>query len=170
MALQRGRAFTPVGPTLKVTAIFGNDNARLSDDRYRFCATLQLRTPLRVLRHHGDVHPSISTEPPEIARAMWEGMWVPITPTWREIGIDVNELEPIVASDIGPLPDYGRDYLKFLIAVRSAAEGEGSVEERRSATQQVLMDGQWRTIVSAHGGEEEILRRLCARCPSEPRR
>jgi hypothetical protein len=54
-----------------------------------FIATLQLRTPLRVLLRHGEIHTDINTEPPKIAMEMWEGWWHTKTKTFREIGADI---------------------------------------------------------------------------------
>lgn len=127
---------------------------------YQFCATIQLRTPLRLLRRHGEVHKGIGSEPPEIAQEMWEGIWIPIGRTFRELGLDVDEPEFTIASDIGPIPQDGGDYLKFLLAVRTAAEGEGGIEERRTAVARVLRNPAWRKAVQALDGSDAILDRL----------
>lgn len=52
---------------------------------YRFVATLQLRTPLRVLRHHGEFHNWSEAGLPQYAQAAWEGIWVPVTKSWAEL-------------------------------------------------------------------------------------
>ena len=66
--------------------------------------TVQLRTPLRVLSRHRELHETLSTEPPVIAREQWEGIWVPTTRSFRELGIDIAEPSlSLMASDIGPI-------------------------------------------------------------------
>ena len=86
-----------------------------------FHATLQTRTPLRVLRRHGQVLPLGSPLPDDFE--LWMGMWVPKPKSWRELGIDADELpETDAASDAGPVMP--SEYLPFLIAVREAIEDE----------------------------------------------
>jgi hypothetical protein len=128
---------------------------------YRFCATMQLRTPLRVLRRHGEVHNGIDTVPPKIGREMWEGIWTILPRTFRDLGWDVDEPLPgTMASDVGPIPSDGGDYLRFLIAVREKAEAEGAPEDRRRAVAEVLEDPSWAQFIKVLGGKETILDRL----------
>lgn len=128
---------------------------------YQFFATMQLRTPLRVLRRHGEVHHGIDSEPPEIAKEMWEGCWVPKTRTFRELGLDIDEPSfATMSSDVGMIPRDGGDYLKFLLSARGAAEGTGAIEDRRAAVARVLSDPAWRKWVQALGGGDAILNRL----------
>lgn len=127
---------------------------------YRFCATIQMRTPLRVLRRHGEVHKGIGSEPPEIAIGMWEGIWIPIAQTFRDLGLDIDESNFTMASDVGPIPQDGGDYLKFLLAVREAAEGSGTITDRRNATAKALRNPIGAKFVRALGGADAILARL----------
>lgn len=127
---------------------------------YRFCATIQLRTPLRVLRRHREFHKGVDRPPPQIAGEMWEGIWLPVTHTWREMGFDMDEQTFTMASDIGLIPDDGGEYLKFLIAVRTAAEGSDDIEQRRAAVVEVLRDPAWRSLVRKLDGPDAILCRL----------
>jgi len=128
---------------------------------YQFCATIQMRTPLRVLRRHGEVHNGIGSEPPEIATEMWEGIWIPVTRSLRELGFDIDDpITGTVASDVGPIPFDGGDYLKFLFAVREAAEGNGTVQDRRDATAKSLRKPAGIKFVRALGGADAILARL----------
>ncbi|MFL6858023.1 MAG: helix-hairpin-helix domain-containing protein [Allosphingosinicella sp.] len=128
---------------------------------HRFCATMQLRTPLRVLSRHGEVHKGLDRLPPQIAREMWEGIWIVELRPWRELGINAKEI-PLgtMASDIGQVPADGGEYLQFLIAVRTAAEAEGSVETRRGAVAQVMANPAWAEFVRAHQGREAVLDKL----------
>lgn len=86
-----------------------------------FQATLQTRTPLRILRRHGQVVPLDSPLPDDFE--LWMGMWAPKVKPWRELGFDMDELpETGAASDAGPVKP--SEYLPFLIAVREAIEDE----------------------------------------------
>ena len=92
---------------------------------------MQLRTPLRVLLRHGELFSDLPSEPPQIARAMWEGIWTTYGPSFRELGIELDEPPPgQLASSIGPIPLDGGDYLKFLIAVREIVESANSIDDR----------------------------------------
>jgi len=60
---------------------------------------------------------------------MWEGIWTLKTKTFRELGIDIDEVPNCtMASDIGLIRV--EDYLPFLIAVRQIVEQTCSVESR----------------------------------------
>ena len=63
----------------------------------RFGATLQLRTPLRVLLRHGEIHTDRTKPPPTIALEMWEGTWMP-----RRVDAALAQTRT-VASDVGPV-------------------------------------------------------------------
>lgn len=99
----------------------------------QFCATMQLRTPLRVLLRHGELFSDLPNEPPQIARAMWEGIWTAHGPSFRELGIELDEPPSLIASSIGLIPGDGGDYLKFLIAVREIVESANSIGDRMAA-------------------------------------
>lgn len=97
----------------------------------QFSATLQIRTPLSVLRHHGEIfHGSPSNAPVYGSQA--DGIWVFRTKTFKELGIDMGEMsESTHASDIGPvLPSH---YLPFLIQFRSIAESSSSPDQQMLA-------------------------------------
>ena len=63
----------------------------------QFFATLQLRTPLRVLQWHGKLHTDRDTPPPQVAQMEWEGIWLPKTKTWKELGGAVS-VPPVLIS------------------------------------------------------------------------
>lgn len=109
-----------------------------------FCATMQLRTPLRVLLRHGELFSDFPNEPPQIARAMWEGTWIAKAHSFHEIGIDLDEppLSPM-ASGIGPIPADGGGYLKFLIAVRKIVESANSINHRLTSLSDEVNRPQW---------------------------
>ena len=125
---------------------------------YSFCATLQLRTPLRVLKHDGVVHIGFAQLPPQFAREQWEGIWLLKTKTWKELGgVDFPEFAPSTrASDIGPVSTDGR-YLEFLVTVRSIVEVAAPVESRRAALLGELGRPEWADFVAAHGKMARVL-------------
>jgi hypothetical protein len=123
----------------------------------QFTATMQLRTPLRVLLRCGEIHTDINTEPPQIIKEMWEGIWVPKTKTYRELGIDIDEISPgTYASDIGPV--IPGDYLPFLIAIRKIVELDEPIENRVERLHEMSMVGKWKAFIEKHGGVEKIIR------------
>jgi len=122
-----------------------------------FIATLQIRTPLRVLLRHGEIHTDPNTEPHRIAMEMWEGIWSMKTKSWRELGIDMPEIAPGThASDVGQvLPD---DYLPFLIAIRKIVELDESIDTRIKKLHEMPISDEWKSYVEKHGGIEKIIR------------
>lgn len=96
---------------------------------YRFTATLQLRTPLRVLLEHNRLERISPEGPPMITSEMWQGIWVPeLIPEFQFL----SEGEQ-ASSDIGPVPANGGDYLPFLMDFRTIMEGSETVEQKEVA-------------------------------------
>lgn len=111
----------------------------------RFSATMQSRTPLRVLLRHEEIHTDSTKPPPQIALERWEGMWTPTTKTFRELGLDVDQPPPgDMASEIGPIPRDGGDYLPFLIAVREVVESHDTIEQRIANLNKLALSEKWR--------------------------
>ena len=97
----------------------------------QFAATLQIRTPLNVLKHHDEIFRGPPSEAP-IYGTQADGIWVFKSKTFRELGIDLGELsEPPHASDIGPVAP--SDYLPFLIQFRSIVESSSSPDQQMLA-------------------------------------
>lgn len=120
-----------------------------------FSAAMQLRTPLRVLLRHGELHTDVNKAPPQIAQEMWEGIWILKTKTFREMGLDIDEFPKGGASDVGTVRS--EDYLPFLIAVREIVEADDSVEDRIGRLRQKLMDENWKIHVEKHEGIEGVI-------------
>lgn len=121
-----------------------------------FFATLQLRTPLRVLLRHGEQHRDVNSEPPEIVREMWEGIWVPKTKTFRDLGLDIDEFPTgTAASDAGQISPEA--YLPFLVTVRQIVESDESIQRRITRLRQVPMEGVWKIGIDRHGGIDSII-------------
>jgi len=97
---------------------------------YRFCATLQLRTPLHILEQHHRFHKG--AREPSLECSMADGCWVPETKSWGELGIKgLRELpEGTIASDIGQIPESGGGYLAFLKAFRKIFESNMTLDQK----------------------------------------
>jgi hypothetical protein len=101
---------------------------------WRYCATLQLRTPLYVLQQHGRLEPASPSGPPQLTKEMWHGIWVPdLGEQFAFLGVGAT-----MASEIGPVPADGGDYLCFLKAVRTISEERGSIDGKESALRELL--------------------------------
>ena len=134
--------------------IFASDLCKL-----RFHATLELRTPLRVIRRHGEQYLSTDGMQPRIAQEPWEGVWVRVTKTWRELsGVDIPEFGLSEASDVGPL--MSANYLPFLIAVREAVESDGTIAQRIETLEAMRVDDRWSEYFAQHGGIANIVARF----------
>jgi hypothetical protein len=96
---------------------------------WRFCATLQMRTPLAILQEHNRLVPATPAGPPQLTNEMWQGIWVP------DLGSDWDFLDEgaSMASEIGAIPRDGGDYLPFLIAVRKISEAEATIAGKEVA-------------------------------------
>jgi len=126
-----------------------------------FCATMQLRTPLRVLLHHGELHTDLSASPPCYVKDQWEGIWVPALKTWAELGIAAKDIPPgTVASDIGPVPEDGGDYLPFLLKVRGIVEADLSIEQRINELECCEFSASDKKCIDLLGGLDGIIERL----------
>ena len=102
---------------------------------YEFSATLQLRTPLHVLGHHGELFEGPPSEAPVYGDKS-QGLWVPKTHSYRELGIDLDEIEEGThASDIGSVK--AGYYLPFLKAFRRIVESEASVPDQLARIQEL---------------------------------
>lgn len=124
-----------------------------------FFATHQLRTPLRILQRNGEAHLDMHTPPPAIAEELWQGIWLPRTRTWRDLGVNMDEFSPTtVASDAGPV--ISDEYLPFLVAVRKIVEQQTSIEARREGLRTELRRECWSHFCSALDGEETVLDQL----------
>jgi len=96
-------------------------------DGMQFSATLQIRTPLEVLKHHGELFRGPPSQAPQYG-SQADGIWTFKTRTYRELGIAVDEPEHTHASDAGAIkPSL---YLPFLIQFRTIVESASTHEEK----------------------------------------
>lgn len=100
---------------------------------WEFSATLQLRTPLAVLKQHGQRVLKAPDGPPNITTEMWQGIWTP------DVGDEFSMFDAIsMASEVGSIPADGGDYLPFLIAFRTITEGSAPVADKEAAIRELL--------------------------------
>lgn len=125
---------------------------------HRYFSTRQLRTPLAALLFDGTETSSLIA--PENPYGMAHGIWSPRIKTWRDMGVDMDEMEyGSCASDIG----YANPtlYLKFLISVRMIAEdGDRTINERITAVKEVLKDHEFSSFTRKLGGQSRVIDQL----------
>ena len=131
-----------------------------------FCATLQLRTPLRVLLRHGELYLKNDGLQPQIVREPWEGIWLTALKTYEEIACGPDSTADSIdffrhldagfaavgrkaASDVGPI--LANDYLPFLIAVRRIVEANEPIEHRIEKLRATLATAGWQKFVTQRG-------------------
>lgn len=93
-----------------------------------FCAYPELETPLSVLLHHREIFPGPPSKAPRYGPDKYGG-WSPVTKTWRELGIDIDEIEEgEIASKLGPVR--ASECIPFLIEFRKIVECKGSIDQK----------------------------------------
>jgi hypothetical protein len=125
-----------------------------------FWATLQLRTPLRVLRWHGTLHTNRDSPPPCVVEAQWEGIWMIKTRSWKDLGgVDIPEFEPTTAaSDIGPVKP--SEYFPYLLGIHEISESDQPRGSKEAALRAFLACPEWSRFNSAHGGAAAVIARV----------
>lgn len=112
-------------------AICRNDQSYYSNsdivEGVQFSATLQIRTPLFVLKRHGEVFKGPPSQAPQYG-SQADGIWVLKTKTFRGLGVSVDEPEFTHSSDAGPIEP--SQYLPFLIQFRSVVESDSAHEKK----------------------------------------
>lgn len=95
-----------------------------------FQATLQLRTPLCVIEHHGEIFLGPPSEAPRYGTKA-QGIWVLRTKSFRDLGLDIDDFSSGQhASELGYV-DAG-EFLPFLKAFRQIVESTEPVTEKIS--------------------------------------
>ncbi len=119
---------------IKETPYNQNINDMVDDEivkGFKFNATLQFRTPLSVLKHHGEKIYDKNKELPNYAKEGWEGVWLPIIKTFREVGIDLDEIEGTFSSDLGTLTKEEQNfYLDFLVKFHTISESDIKINDK----------------------------------------
>lgn len=121
----------------------------------RFSATLQTRTPLRVIGRHGEVFRGPGA-PPGIATEQWHGVWMPHIPEDSAMAILRRpDSARISASEIGPVQSYG-PFWELLKIIRMTVEADTSAQDRYHAIKSVLQLAEWRDMAGQMGGVETV--------------
>lgn len=132
---------------------------------YRFCATLQLRTPLSALEMHRKE--IAANGPAPVVEPLWVGIWVPVGLTWRELGIPIDEAPPsTIASDIGPVPEDGGDYLQFLLRFRGILEHTPEQAWSDEIGMLLSSNSRYQAFCAVHGGVEAMVQKARHRAPT----
>lgn len=131
---------------------------------YKFVAAMQLRTPLRVLLRHGEIHADNNIEPPKIAVEKWEGNWIQISDKSLNSMNEIQKPQKSSATSIlgQHLPD-DDEHLEFLIAIRRIVETHDPIMHRIDKLREISMKGNWESYMKIHGRIEMIIVRFFSR-------
>lgn len=152
-AMKDDQRVTIISPGDPASA-FKKDQGIIAD--LEFTASLQLRTPLRVLMLDGTKHTDKLKPLPDLQIEAWHGAWVPNAKSWRELGLDIDEPEEgSSASEIGYINR--KTYLPFLIALRTQFESEGSIDERIERLRTELQKQKWAEFVTRYQGVDVLI-------------
>lgn len=141
---------------LKTSLRIGASKGRRGPEEWfgvEFSATLELRTPLSVLKKHGAIHEDADTPPPQYAAEEWQGGWAPK----GDPKFDFLRGGAAMSSIVGPIPYDGGDFMPFLISVREVVEVDAPVEGRRKNLHELLDRTKWPYYVAALGGADKII-------------
>lgn len=125
---------------------------------FKFCATMQLETPLHVLQRHGETYWDRSRPPPIFFREPWQGIWIP-----RTSFPDRMALTSMMASEIGPVLTNGSDFHKFLLEIRRIAESTSGLDRRHNAIVDECEKEIWGEIVKRMRGSRAVADRFMGR-------
>jgi hypothetical protein len=117
-----------------------------------FAATMQLRTPLDTLNHHGATCPADGCAPP-FQVAMADGVWLPVV----DDAFRILRTGATMASDVGPIPCEDKEYLNFIKSIRFIVEQVSTLSERREDLYVILKSSPWPKFIAAHGGIDLIV-------------
>jgi len=124
---------------------------------FRFCATMQLRTPMRILQCHGLFHDDLNTPPPTVADEEWQGIWIPVPRSWRQVGVDIDDPQlSTMSSEFGQVAADGGECLLYLIAIRDVVERCGPTGSRIADLECFTLRPQWAEYWSKSGGAEGL--------------
>jgi hypothetical protein len=107
---------------------------------FEFNVTLQFRTPLRVLKHHKEKIFDKNKELPNYAKDGWEGVWLPITKSFKELGLNIAEIpKGLVSSDLGTLGEQEQElYFDFLLKFHTISESAKEVNEKINSIKDLI--------------------------------
>jgi hypothetical protein len=119
-----------------------------------FVATLQIRTPLRILTRDGEIYSGNDDKQPDIAIEGWEGIWIPkLKPQYK---MALNETSTTMcSSDIGYV--YKKEYLEFLIDLRKIIELNDTIDNRIVALNEHYLSDKWKNYIDKHNGVDKLI-------------
>lgn len=131
----------------------------------RFVATMQFRTPLKVLEQHGRIERCNTHELPRIVQDNWQGIWTVKATSLREFGIDIDFSVGEMASEIGPVPNDGGDFLRCMILLKRIARCNSTIVEKSelmsfAATLYGFDGHSFGAYIEKWGGPRAVLGRL----------
>lgn len=151
IALRRLIGFDKTAPSYKSGDVLKREMRDVLS-HMEFAATMQLRTPLEVLNHHGCTYHDDGCAPP-FQVSMADGIWVPVV----DERFSALREGATMASDIGPLPYNDKEYLGFLKSIRVIVEQTSELSARRNGLYLVLKSSPWPKFIAAHGGIDSIV-------------
>lgn len=149
--LQLVGSYKPEPKNYKAADISKNGMKDSVVSHLEFTATMQLRTPLDILNHHGCTCAADGRTPPYQV-SMADGIWLPVV----DDRFSALREGATMASDIGPIQCNDKEYLAFLKSIRSIVEQTSELSERRKELYASLENTQWPKFIVAHGGADSI--------------
>ncbi|MDX1915806.1 MAG: hypothetical protein SFU55_09505 [Methylophilus sp.] len=123
-------------------------------------AEFRLETPLTALLNHGEFRESID-DLDAISKNQKHGGWVQKTRSFREMGLDVDEIRhTFIASIVGLIPPNGGLFLEYLIELREIVESDVEVFRKKDLLEVTLSKQQYYGFNRALGGKEKVIRIL----------
>ncbi|MEQ1792729.1 MAG: hypothetical protein ABL970_00945 [Nitrospira sp.] len=144
--------------------VFSNDDVLKG---FRFHATLSIRTPAAVLEHHGEVLSTLSEQLPQYGSTR-DGIWLPEVKSWgqliaesggnAELGNRLDAVEDLsactVATDIGPMPNSGNVYYRFLLGFRHIVDSTSTDEDKSDRLRQFMAsNSEFKEYARRHDGD-----------------
>lgn len=123
-------------------------------------AEFRLETPLTALLNHGEFREAVD-HIDTVTADQKHGGWVQKTRSFREMGLDVDEVKhTFIASIVGPIPPNGGLFLEYLIELRKIIESDAEVSKKKELLGVILSKQQYYGFNKALGGKEKITRTL----------
>lgn len=126
---------------------------------YRFSVTMSLRTPAYILKMHGRAVPK---DDPLLSLPIRQdqGVWLAEAPPIFIGGKEIKFQGSAMASEIGPIPTDGGEYLRFLLCIRAIAEGEKSIDAKLLLLRKEMSSKRWQNIINKMSDPESMIERL----------
>ena len=125
-----------------------------------YSAELKLETPLSALQNHGEFR-AVDQEINAITQDQKHGGWMTKTTTFREMGIDLDEMrESYMSSIVGPVPLNGGEFLDYLIELRVIIESSADKALKLEMLKECLSKQHHYHFNKKLGGVEMVIHKL----------